>query len=75
MTETSSPQIAGDSPPTAASCSMPQQRETSTENVSEGYLGTTPGHPFPTGTTLDQDRETMPPPGPRTTTTEEHGPL
>ena len=31
-------------------------------NVPEGHLDTTPGHPSPTGTTADQDRETMPPP-------------
>ena len=65
MTETSGPQKSGDSPPTAASCLMPQQREPSTGNVPEGHLGTTPGHPSPTGTTLDRDPETMPPPPPR----------
>ena len=75
MTETSGPQKSGDSPPTAASCSIPQKREPSTGNVPGGHLGTSPGHPSPTGTTQDQDRETMPPPTPQTTTTEEHGPL
>ena len=65
MTQTSGPQKSGDSPPTAASFSMPQQREPSTEDVPEGHLGTTPGHPSPTGTTLDEDRETMPPPARR----------
>ena len=65
MTETSSPQNSGGSPPTAASCSMPQQPEPSTGNVPEGPFGTTPGHPSPTGTTPYQDRETMPPPAPR----------
>ena len=64
MTETSNPQKSGNLPPTAASCSMPQQREPSTGYLSEGPLGTTPGHPSPTGITLDQDRETMPPPAP-----------
>ena len=65
MTQASGPQKSGGSPPTAASCSMPPQREPPTRNVPEGHLGTTPGHPSPTGTTLDQDRETMPPPPPR----------
>ena len=64
MTETSGPQKSGGSPPIAASCSMPQQREPSTGNIPEGHLGTTPAHPSPTGTTLDQNRETMPPPPP-----------
>ena len=59
MTETCGPQKSGDWPPSAASCSMRQQREPSTGNVPEG---TGPGHPSPTGTTLDQDRETMPRP-------------
>ena len=61
MTETSGPQKSGGSPPTALSCSMPEQREPSTGNVPEGHLGTTPGHPFPTATTPDHDRETIPP--------------
>ena len=65
MTETSGPQKSGDSPPTAATCSMPQQREPSTGNVPGGHPGTTPGHPSATGATPDQDRETMPPPPPR----------
>ena len=59
MTETCGPQKSGDSPPSAASCSMRQQREPSTGNVPEG---TGPRHPSLTGTTLDQDRETMPRP-------------
>ena len=62
MTETSGPQKSGGSLPTAASCSMPQQREPSSWKVPEGQLGTTTGHPSPSGTTPDQDRETMPPP-------------
>ena len=61
MTEASGPQKSGGSPLTAASCSMPPQREPSTGNVPWGHLSTTPGHPSPTGTTPDQDRETMPP--------------
>ena len=65
MTETSGTQKSGDSSPTAASCSMPQQREPSTGNVPGGHLGTTPGHPSQTDITLDQDRETLPPPPPR----------
>ena len=65
MTEVSGPQKSSGSPLTAASCSMSPQREPSTGNVPEGHLGTTPGHPSPTGTTPDQDRETMPPPPPR----------
>ena len=65
MTEASGPQKSSGSPPTAASCSMSPQQELSTGNVPEGHLGTTPGHPSPTGTTPNQDRETMPPPPPR----------
>ena len=65
MTETSGSQKFGGSPPTAASCSMPQQQEHSTGNRPEGHLGTIRGHPSPTGTTPDQDREIMPPPPPR----------
>ena len=65
MTEASGPQKSSGSPPTAASCSMSPQQEPSTGNVPEGHLGTTPGHPSPTGTTPDQDRETMSPPAPR----------
>ena len=65
MTENSDPQKSGGSPPTTASCSMPQQREPSTGNVPEGHLGTTSGHPPPAGSTPDKDRETMPPQPPR----------
>ena len=65
MTATSGPQRSGDSPPTATSCSISQQREPSTGNVPGGHLKTIPGHPSLTGTTLDQDRETMPPQAPR----------
>ena len=65
MTGTSDPQESSDSPPNAASCLMPQRPEPSTGNVPEGHLGTTPGQPSPTGTTLDQDQETMPSPPPR----------
>ena len=45
MTETSGPQKSGASPPTAAFCSMSQQRVPSTGKVHEGHLGTTPGTP------------------------------
>ena len=65
MTEASGPQKSSGSPPTAASCPMSPQQEPSTGNVPGGQLDTTPGHPSPTGTTPDQDRETMPPPTPR----------
>ena len=75
MTETSGPRESGDSLPTAAACPMPQQREPSTGNVPGGHPGTVPGHPSPTGATLDQDQETMPPPNPQTTATEGHGSL
>ena len=75
MTETSESQESGDSPPTAAACSMPQQRESSTGNKPGGHPGTTPGHPSSTGATPDQDRETMPPKAPVPSATEEHGPL
>ena len=44
---------------------MSPQQEPSTGSVPEGHSDTALGHPFPTGTTPDQDRETMPPPPPR----------
>ena len=65
MTEASGPQKSTGSPPTATSCPMSPQQEPSTESVPEGHPGTTPRHPSLTGTTPDQDRETMPPPRPR----------
>ena len=65
MTEASGPPESSGSPPTATSPPMSLQQEPSTGNVPEGHLDTTPGHPSPTGTTPDQDRETMPPPPPR----------
>ena len=65
MTEASGPQKSSGSPATAASCQMSPQQEPSTGNVPEGHLDTTPGHPSPTGTTPDQDRETMAPLPPR----------
>ena len=40
---------------------MSPQQVPSTGNVPEGHLDTSPGHPSPTGTTLDQDQETCPP--------------
>ena len=61
MTQISGPQESGDSLPTAAACSMPQQREPSTRYVPGGHPGTTKGHSSPPGATPDQDRETMPP--------------
>ena len=75
MTETSGPQESGDSLPTAAACSMPQQRAPSTGNVPRGHPGTAPGHPSPTGATPDQDRETMPPPPPRPSQRRNTGPF
>ena len=65
MTDTSGRQESGDSLPTAAACSMPQQREASTGNMPRGNPGTTPGHSSPTAATPDQDWEAMPPPAPR----------
>ena len=65
MTETSGPQKSDDPLPTAASCSMPPQREPFKGYVPGGHPGTTPGHPSPTGATQGQERETMPPPPPR----------
>ena len=65
MTETSGPQESDDPVPAATTCSMPQQRELSTEYAPGGHPGTTSRHPSPTSTTLDQDRVTMPPPPPR----------
>ena len=65
MTQAAGPQKSSGPPPTAASRPMSPQQEPSTGNVPEGHLDTTPGHPSPTGTTPDQDRETMPPPPPR----------
>ena len=64
-TETSIIQTTADSLPTAAACSMPEQREPSTGNVPGRHPGTTQGHPSTTGATPDQDQETMPPPPPR----------
>ena len=65
MTETSGPQESDDPLPAAATCSVPQQRELSTEYLPGGHPGTSPGHPSPTSATPDQDRETMLPPAPR----------
>ena len=65
MTEASGPQRSSASQPTAASCSMSAQQQPSSGNVPEGHLGTTQGHPSPTGTTPDQDQRTMPLPAPR----------
>ena len=61
MTEASGPQKSSGSPPTAASCQMSLHQEPSTGNVPEGHLDATPRHPSPSGTTPDQDQETMPP--------------
>ena len=65
MAEASGPQKSSSSPPTTASCSMSPGEQPSRGNVPEGHLDTSPGHPCPTGTTPDQDRETMPPTAPR----------
>ena len=75
MTEASDPQESGCPPPTTASRLMSPQQEPSTGGVPEGRPDPAPGRPSPTGTTPDQDQETMPPPSPETTKTEEHGPL
>ena len=75
MTVTSGPQESGDSLPTAAASSMPQQREPSTGNVPRGDPGTAPGHPSPTGATRDQDREATPPPPPRSQQRRNRGPF
>ena len=74
MTEASDPQESDDHPPTKASRLMSPQQEPSTGCVPEKHPDTTSGDPSPAGTTLDQDREAMPPPAPRTTTMEGHGP-
>ena len=65
MTGTSSPQEPAGPMPTAATCSMPQQREPPTEYVPWGNPGATSRHPFPAEAALDQDRVAMPPPPPR----------
>ena len=65
MTEASGPQESGGPSPTASSCLVPPHQEPSTGSVPEGRPETAPGHPSPTGTTPDQDLETMPPPPPR----------
>ena len=65
MTEASGPQESGGPPPTSASHPMTLQQEPSAETVPEGHPDTAPGHTSPTGTTPDQDQETMPPPPPR----------
>ena len=65
MTQASSPQESGGFPPTTASHPMPPQHEPSTGSVPQGHPDAARGHSSPTGTTPDQDRETMPPPPPR----------
>ena len=75
MKEPSGPQESGSPPPTTAPHLMSPQQEPSTGSVPEGHPDTAPGHSSPTGTTPDQDRETMPPSPPRLTTTEEDKPL
>ena len=64
MTELSGSQECGGRPPTTASLLMSPQQEPSTGSVPEAHCDTAPGHPSPTGTTSDQDRETMPRPTP-----------
>ena len=68
-------QESDDPLPTTMTCSMPQQREPSTAYLFGGHPGTTPGHPSPTGATLDQDGETMPTPPPRPTQQRSTGPF
>ena len=65
MTETSGPQESADPLPAATTCSVPQQREPSTEYAPGGHPGTTSRHPSPNSAALDQDQGTMPPPTPR----------
>ena len=65
MTGTSGPQEYDDPLSAATTCSMPQQREPSTEYAPGEHPGTTSRHPSLTTATLDQDRVTMPPPPPR----------
>ena len=65
VTEASGPQESRGPPPTTASRPMSPQQEPSTGSVPEGHLDTAPGHSSTTGTTPDQDRETMLPPPPR----------
>ena len=65
MTGTSGPQESAGPLPAATTCSVPQQKEPSTEYVPGGHPGTTSAHPSPTSAALDQDRVTMPPPPPR----------
>ena len=73
MTETSGPQQSADALPAATTCSVPQQREPSTEYVPGGHSGTTSRHTSPTSATLDQDRVTMPDPAPPATAAKGHG--
>ena len=61
MTETSGPQESDDPLLAVTTCSMPQQREPSTEYAPGGHPGTTSRHPSPTSAMLDQDRVAMPP--------------
>ena len=65
MTEASGPQESDGPLPSTASRPVPLQRKPSTGSVPEGHLDTTRGHPSLSGTTPDQDRETMPPPNAR----------
>ena len=65
MTETSGPQESADPLPAATTCSVPQQREPSTDYMPGGHPDTISRHPSPTSATLNQDRVTMPPPPPR----------
>ena len=75
MTEASGPQESADPLPAATTCSVPQQREPSTEYTPGGHPGTTSRHPSPTSATLDQDRVTVPPPSPPATAAKGHGSL
>ena len=65
MTETSGPQESDDQLHAATTCSVPMQREPSTEYAPGGHTGTTSRHSSPTSATLHEDRVTIPPPTPR----------
>ena len=65
MTEASAPQESRGPPPTTGTPRMSPQQEPSTGSIPEGHPDAAPGHFSPTGTTEDQDRETIPPPSPR----------
>ena len=75
MTGASGPQESPGPLPAATPCSVPQQREPSTEYLPWGHPGTISRHPSPAGAMLDQDRMAMPPPAPRLPQQEGAGPF